>query len=249
MHRYFIEIAYNGKNYHGWQVQPNAVTIQEILMEKLSLMLREEVYVIGSGRTDTGVHCKQQFAHFDLSQEIDTSQIKVKLNSFLPNDISISAIRKVKEDAHARFDATFRRYEYHITLRKDPFLTDFTWQVYNELDFELMNEAAQVLKQIEYFESFCKTKTQNEHFMCDVTAAFWEKPDANSAIFHIKANRFLRGMVRLIVGDLVRVGTGKKSIEQFKKDAEARTFRSKRVSAPAQGLYLCEVGYPENIFV
>jgi len=247
--RYFIELAYHGKYYHGWQVQPNAVSVQEVLNQKMSTILREEIYVIGSGRTDTGVHCKQQFAHCDTSSALHPSDFKHKLNSFLPTDISIQKLTEVKPEAHARFDATFRRYEYHISLAKNPFATDLAWEVTKMPNFDTMNEAANLLLAFESFESFCKTHSQNDQFKCDITQAYWEKTNNNTAIFHIKANRFLRGMVRLIVGELMKVGTGKMSVAHFKESLEARTSRSNRVSAPPQGLFLCEVGYSDDIFV
>ncbi len=247
--RYFLEIAYHGKPYHGWQVQPNAITVQEILNDCLQKLLREEIYVVGSGRTDTGVHCRQQFAHFDTTSDLPPEQIQYKLNAFLPDTIGISRVLEVVPEAHARFDATFRRYEYHISTVKNPFLLDTAWWVKPSLNFDAMNEAAQLLTQWEDFESFCKTHTQNDHFRCDVTHANWEKTGISSAVFHIKANRFLRGMVRLIVGELVHVGSGKKSIKDFQVELEARQFAPNRTAAPAHGLFLCEVGYPSSIFL
>ncbi len=246
--RYFLEIAYHGKAYHGWQIQPNALTVQEILNDRLRKLLRDEqVYVVGSGRTDTGVHCRQQFAHFDTHVPFAPDDLCHKLNAFLPHDLAVARIFPVPPTAHARFSATFRRYEYHIHHQKKPFLQDFSWQLAHIPDFDKMNEAASYLTQYQSFESFCKTNTQNEHFLCEVTEAYWEERTRAQAVFHIRANRFLRGMVRLIVGELVKVGQGRKTPSEFRDDLAARAFSKQRTSAPAQGLFLCEVGYPAEL--
>ena len=241
--RYFIELAYKGKNYFGWQRQPNEISVQEVLEDKLSVILREKIVVVGAGRTDTGVHAKQMYAHFDFSGEIELEKFTFKLNSFLPKDISVYRIFPVKDDAHTRFDATSRAYEYHIHLGKNPFLTDDTHQIYHELDLDKMNEAAKLMYDYTDFKCFSKSNTDVRTYNCDVMNAVWEKKD-NQLIFHVKADRFLRNMVRAIVGTLLEVGVGKKNVEDFKQVLESRDRRQAGTSVPAQGLYLTEIVYP-----
>jgi len=241
--RYFIELAYNGKNYFGWQRQPNQISVQEVLEEKLSILLREKIAIVGAGRTDTGVHAKQMYAHFDFGGDISLDKFTFKLNSFLPKDISIYKISKVKEDAHARFDATSRAYEYHIHIGKNPFLVDNTYQIFHKLDLEKMNEAARLMYNYTDFKCFSKSNTDVRTYNCDVMNAEW-KQEGNLLIFHVKADRFLRNMVRAIVGTLLEVGEGKKNIEDFRKVLESRDRSKAGTSVPAHALYLTEVVYP-----
>lgn len=250
MPKYFLEISYFGKHYCGWQVQPNAPSVQDVLNHRVrTLLADEQLYLVGSGRTDAGVHCRQQFAHFETQKPVETANFCHKLNAFLPKDISVRSLRKVIPSAHARFDALYRRYAYRLCFQKNPFETDFACQIFQEPDCESMNRAAQILTQMTHFESFCKTRTQNSHYRCQVTQAVWTKNTDGIIVFHIKANRFLRGMVRLIVGELLKVGTGKKSVAAFCEDAHSRSFHKARTAAPPEGLFLCEVGYPKHIFL
>ena len=241
--RYFIELAYNGKNYFGWQRQPNEISVQEVLEDKLSVILREKIVIVGAGRTDTGVHAKQMYAHFDFLGEIELEKFTFKLNSFLPKDISIYKIFPVKDDSHTRFDATSRAYEYHIHIGKNPFLIDSAYQLYHDLDLDKMNEAARLMYDFTDFKCFSKSKTDVRTYNCDVKNAVWEQK-GNLLIFHVKADRFLRNMVRAIVGTLLEVGEGKKTIEDFRKVIESRDRTKAGTSVPAHGLYLTEVVYP-----
>ena len=243
--RYFIEFSYKGTNYSGWQRQKNAVSVQQLLDEALTLIIRENIETVGSSRTDTGVHAEQQYAHFDIANEIkDTEQLTYRLNSRLPFDIAVHRIFKVDDTAHSRFDATHRRYEYRIIKRKNPFLSDESHIFHKPLDIEKMNEAAALLLVYKNFESFSKIHTQVNNFLCDITAAGWFEKDG-ILIFNIKANRFLRGMVRALVGTLLEVGVGKRSIKDFEKIIQAQDRSKAGAQAPAQGLFLVEVGYPE----
>lgn len=243
--RYFIEFSYKGTNYSGWQRQKNAISVQQLLDEALTLILRENIETVGSSRTDTGVHAEQQYAHFDTLAEItDTGQLIYRLNSRLPFDIAVHRVFRVDETAHSRFDATHRRYEYRIIKRKSPFLSDGSHVFHKPLDTGKMNEAAALLLVYKNFESFSKIHTQVNNFLCDITVAEWFEKD-NILIFNIQANRFLRGMVRALVGTLLEVGTGKKSIGDFEKIILAQDRSKAGAQAPAQGLFLVEVGYPE----
>ena len=240
--RYFIELSYQGKNYHGWQSQPDANSIQEEINKAISVVLQEEIIVLGAGRTDTGVHAEQMFAHFDTVQELDVNYV-FKFNSVLPEDIVISALEKVNAEKHARFDALSRSYQYKIWLGRNPFLLDSTWQIhYQKLDVNAMNEAAKILLEYENFQAFSKVKTEVKTFNCDVTEAKWVQ-NGNELIFHISANRFLRNMVRAIVGTLVDVGKHKISKEDFRNVILSRDRANAGLSVPAKGLYLTEIRY------
>ncbi len=240
--RYFIEISYQGKKYHGWQSQPDATSIQEEINKAISVVLQEDIIVLGAGRTDTGVHAEQMFAHFDTENELVTNDV-FKFNSVLPEDIVIHAIEKVKEDSHARFDAVSRSYQYKIWLGRNPFLLDGTWQIhYQKLDVHAMNEAARLLLEYENFQAFSKVKTEVKTFNCDVTEAIWVQ-NGNELTFHISANRFLRNMVRAIVGTLVAVGRHKISTEEFRDIIVSRDRSKAGLSVPAKGLYLTEITY------
>ena len=246
--RYFIEIAYSGKNYFGWQRQPNQISVQQVLEESLSTVLRREIVVIGAGRTDTGVHAKQLFAHFDADEIENKEKLVFRLNSFLPKDISVKNIFEVTSDAHARFDALKRVYEYRITIGKDPFSQDFTYQIYNKPNVKAMNDAAGLLLKYEDFQCFSRSKTDVKTYNCNVIKAKWEGNN-NQLVFTIIADRFLRNMVRAIVGTLLDVGFGKTSLKRFKEILESKNREEAGPSAPAQGLYLTEVVYPENLYL
>ena len=240
--RYFIELSYKGTNYHGWQIQPDAISVQEEINKAISTILQQEIKLVGAGRTDTGVHATQMIAHFDTSS-ILSDQYVYKFNSVLPNDIIINSIEKVSENVHARFDAISRSYEYRILLKKNAFLLDTTWQLHRKkIDIDKMNTAAKLLYEYQDFESFSKVKTDVKSFNCKIMKAEWTLEDQHLT-FHIIANRFLRKMVRAIVGTLVEVGTGKKTVEDFKKIIESKKRSEAGASVPARGLFLTEVTY------
>lgn len=246
--RYFIELAYNGKNYHGWQIQPEAITVQGVLEKALSVILREEIQVVGAGRTDAGVHAKQLYVHVDLNEIEDVKKLKFKLNSFLPKDISIQQIRIVNEDAHARFHAVEREYEYYISLEKNPFTEDFAHVLYHTPNMELMNEAANTLLHYKDFQCFSRSNTDVKTYNCDVIKAYWKK-EGSQLVFTIAADRFLRNMVRAIVGTLLEVGFQKISLQDFEDIIKSKDRKKAGTSAPAKGLYLTKVIYPEEIFI
>lgn len=247
MQRYFFEIAYLGTNYHGWQIQPNAITVQEVVNTHLSTILQTEINVVGSGRTDTGVHCKQQFFHADIETNLSIDDLCYKLNSILPYDVSISSIKLVGNEAHARFDATSRSYEYYINTKKNPFAKELSYYFSKPLNIQNMNDASALLcGDMRDYEAFSKVKTSVNNFMCEIRHAFWEHEN-NSLVFHITANRFLRGMVRAIVGTLLDVGEGRKSVKDVTDIIESKDRQQAGRAAPAHGLYLTEVVYPENI--
>ncbi|MEN7550243.1 tRNA pseudouridine(38-40) synthase TruA [Rapidithrix thailandica] len=246
--RYFAEIAYHGANYHGLQIQPNALSVQETLEDTFSKLLGEEVKLTASGRTDTGVHCRQQFVHFDVSKEVATKHFLHRINSFLPNDIAVYSLRKVKEEAHARYHALSRKYEYHITKAKNPFLQGLAHRLLYAVDVNRMNQAAQLLSQYEDYEAFCKAHSSAKHCLCQINQAFWEESDTG-LVFTVRANRFLRGMVRMLTGTLLAVGQGKLTVQQFSEIIESKNNRNAGALVPAHGLYLCEVVYPDDIWL
>ena len=246
--RYFIELSYAGTRYHGWQTQPNADTVQATIEKALSLLLRTPTKITGAGRTDAGVHARQMFAHFDVENEIDPVDLTYKLNSFLPGDIAIHRIHQVTDEAHARFDATARSYQYFIHRYKNPFLTETSWHLAKDLDVDLMNKAARILLDYKDFKSFSKTHTDVKTFICDVRYAEWQMLD-NQLVFNITADRFLRNMVRAIVGTLVDVGLHKLSVDDFKQIIESRDRSNAGFSVPAKGLFLTEITYPKQIFI
>ena len=245
--RYFISLAYKGTHFHGWQVQPNAVSVQEKVNEGLSMLLKEDVMILGAGRTDAGVHAKQMYAHFDTDKEFDCEKIAYRLNSYIDDAILIKSIFPVSESAHARFHATARVYEYWLCQEKNPFLKDGAWLVYSNLDFNLMNEAAAYLTEVKDFTSFAKIHSDVKTHICDVRKATWEQKE-EMWVFTIEADRFLRNMVRAIVGTLVDVGKGKMKLQEFKNVITKMDRGSAGVSAPAQGLYLVKVEYPQELF-
>ncbi|MGZ5210891.1 MAG: tRNA pseudouridine(38-40) synthase TruA [Kaistella sp.] len=240
--RYFIEFSYFGKNYFGYQIQPNEISVQEELEKALSTILREDIKTTGAGRTDTGVHAKKMFAHFDTDLNLDEN-LAYKLNSFLPPDIAVKRICSVKEDFHARFDATFRTYEYYISLEKNPFTQDSSWQMWKRtLDINKMNEACNILFEYEDFTSFAKLHTDNKTNNCKIYKAFWEQ-NGTELKFTISADRFLRNMVRAIVGTMVEIGNGKIQPADLRKIIEDKNRNAAGTSAPSQGLFLVDVGY------
>lgn len=249
-HRYFIKLSYAGTAYHGWQVQENTTnTVQQVLNDALSLLLREKVEVTGCGRTDTGVHAREFYAHFDCEKNDlhkEEDHWLYKLNSYLPADIALQRVISVPDDAHARFSAVARTYEYIISTRKNPFLQQWAWQYWKRLGVEKMNEAASVLFEYEDFSAFSKSHTQTKTNNCKIMHARWEAK-GDTLVFTIKANRFLRNMVRAVVGTLVEVGQGKMDGEQFRKVIEGKSRTDAGASVPACGLYLTRVEYPESI--
>ncbi|MGQ2984675.1 tRNA pseudouridine(38-40) synthase TruA [Flavobacterium sp.] len=241
--RYFIEFAYNGKNYCGWQFQPHSPSVQETLNKALSLLLRTEIDVTGAGRTDTGVHATQMYAHFDHEEITDADTLIKKLNSFLPKDIVVYRFIPLHNEAHARFDAVRRTYEYHIHTFKDAFVHEGSWYNFHHLDVEKMNEAAKVLFGYTDFKCFSKTHTDVKTFNCKIMQAEWQQ-HGTRLVFTISADRFLRNMVRAIVGTLVNVGMGKITTDDVRAIIESRDRGLAGFSVPAHGLYLTKVIYP-----
>lgn len=249
MYRYFIYLSYDGTNYHGWQIQPNGISVQEVLMKALSTFLRKPIEVVGAGRTDAGVHARLMVAHFDFDTELDCATVVDKLNRLLPLDVAVHRVRRVKSDAHARFDATYRTYKYYITTCKDPFSRAFSWRIFQTLDFEKMNEAAQTLFDYIDFTSFSKLHTDVKTNNCKMMYARWEQIGEHNWVFTIQADRFLRNMVRAVVGTLVEVGKGKLTVERFRKVIEEKNRCSAGTSVPGNALFLVDVGYPEELFL
>ncbi|MBF6608245.1 MAG: tRNA pseudouridine(38-40) synthase TruA [Flavobacterium sp.] len=241
--RYFLEIAYNGTRYHGWQRQPNAITVQETAEKALSTILGSQIVTTGAGRTDTGVHARQLYAHFDFEGFFECAKLVYKLNSFLPPDISVISIIPVSDNAHARFDAVSRTYEYHITTVKNPFATELSWHYHNPIDVLQMNLAAQRLLGKHDFECFCKSNSDVNSFDCQVTNAHWQQ-SGNQYIFTITADRFLRNMVRAIVGTLIDVGSAKITISDFERILQSKSRSEAGFSVPAHGLFLTQIMYP-----
>ncbi|WP_273566162.1 tRNA pseudouridine(38-40) synthase TruA [Maribacter halichondriae] len=244
--RYFIQFSYFGKHYHGWQNQPNAISVQEVLEDVMSKLLGNAVSLTGAGRTDAGVHAKQMFAHFDTEKIADLTDLTYRLNAFLPDDISVQKIFEVTDEAHARFDATERTYEYWITQVKNPFLNEAAYFVKQPLDFTKMNVAAQLLLQHHDFECFSKSNTDVKTYRCELKKAVWEEKDG-LWIFTVSADRFLRNMVRAMVGTLLEVGQGKLEVVDVKTILKSKDRAQAGPSVPAKGLYLTQVNYPESI--
>jgi tRNA pseudouridine38-40 synthase len=248
--RYFIFISYKGTVYHGWQIQSNSVTVQKILDEALSTILNEKIATTGAGRTDTGVHALFFCAHFESNNnELSTSKRLIfRLNRFLPKDISVSKISKVLPDAHARFSAVSRTYRYYISTVKDPFNEESSWFMQGEIDINLMNKACELLLKHSDFTSFSKLHSDVRTNLCTIFSADWIKGD-NRLIFTIRADRFLRNMVRAIVGSMIEVGRGKINLKEFEGIILAKDRCSAGKSAPAKGLFLEQIEYPEEIFI
>ena len=241
--RYFIHLAYHGTAYHGWQIQPNAASVQETLNKAFSVLLQSEMNLMGAGRTDTGVHAREMYAHFDTDTTFDIPTLVHKLNSFLPKDIVIYDIIPVHDDAHTRFDAKKRTYEYHIHQFKNPFLDELSWCFHQTLDINLMNQAAQILQNYTDFECFSKVNTDVNTFDCTIFEAHWKRGENNQLVFTISANRFLRNMVRSIVGTLINVGLHKITLDDFTKIIESKSREKAGFSVPAHGLYLTKIEY------
>ncbi|MEO9510593.1 MAG: tRNA pseudouridine(38-40) synthase TruA [Flavobacteriaceae bacterium] len=245
--RYFIRFSYFGKAYHGWQNQPNAITVQEVLEKALSTLLRGKIELVGAGRTDSGVHAKEMQAHFNFNFIKDFEELVFRLNAFLPEDISVQEIKKVNDNAHARFDALERTYEYRVVQEKNPFYSDFAHFVKSPLDLDAMNAAAEILLRHTNFECFSKSNTDVKTFNCDIRHAIWERrPDM--LVFTISADRFLRNMVRAVVGTLLNVGVGKMDPEHINAIIASKDRGQAGVSVPAKGLYLTSIIYPKTIF-
>ncbi len=247
--RYFIELSYNGANFHGWQYQPNAITIQQIVENSLQIILnKKELKIVGAGRTDTGVHAIQMFAHFDYDLEFDVNNIVFKLNSFLNKSIVINGIYRVSVDAHARFDALNREYKYFITRNKDVYNSHTKYYFLKKLNFIEIQKAIELIKRTKNFKSFCRTKTDVSNYEC-IIYDFNFKQKNSELIFTICANRFLRNMVRSIIGTILDVGTSKTSYNQLKLIIKKSNRIYAGPSVPAHGLFLTKIKYPTNIFI
>ena len=249
MARYFIYLSYDGAAYHGWQVQPNGITVQQCLEEALSTLMRHPVQVVGAGRTDAGVNATLMVAHADFPTEIDVQHIVYKLNRLLPPDIAVSNMRRVRDDAHARFDAVARKYRYRVVTVKSPFARRYACRVQPDIDFAAMNEAAALLLQYTDFTSFSKLHTDVKTNNCKVTAAAWHQESLGEWVFEIEADRFLRNMVRAIVGTLLMVGRHKLSLDGFRAVIENRERSAAGDSAMGEALFLVDVKYPSDIFL
>jgi tRNA pseudouridine38-40 synthase len=244
--RYFVAFSYFGQAYHGWQRQPNALTVQELVEESLSTLLKSPLNLVGAGRTDAGVHARIMYAHFDFEEIRNLTELTYRLNAFLPEDIAIQKIWVVPENAHARFDALERTYEYWIVQEKNPFYKDKAHYIKKPLDIPAMNNAASILLEYDDFECFSKSNTDVKTYRCKIKSAFW-KSDEDKLVFSITADRFLRNMVRAVVGTLLDVGLGKKTYEDVKTIIKNKDRREAGASVPAKGLYLTKVSYPSTI--
>ncbi len=244
--RYFIEFSFNGTNYHGWQMQSNAITVESVLSRSISIKLNEQIKLFGASRTDTGVHAVQMFAHFDTGKRFIELDLVMKLNSFLPKDIFISSIFKVKDDVHARFSAMDRTYQYYISNKKNVFNSNL-YIINSDLNISLMNKACDFLLGKKDFTSFAKKHSDTNNNICNVYEAYWNH-EKSELVFTIKSNRFLRNMVRSIVGTLVQVGNQNLSIDSLNHIFDSRDRSESGFSVPAKGLFLTSINYPENIF-
>ena len=241
--RYFITLSYDGTRFHGWQIQPNGISVQGELQRCLSLLLRQEVQITGAGRTDTGVHARMMVAHFDTESPIDGPQLAYRLNKVLPHDIAVQRVEPVSDDKHARFSATSRTYYYYIHTAKDPFLRHYSCELHYPLDFQRMNEAARLLLDYEDFGAFCKSHADVKTTLCHVTKAEWKQESPTSWRFEITANRFLRNMVRAVVGTLIDVGRGRLSLDDFRKVVEGKRRTEAGESMPGNALFLVDIQY------
>mgnify|MGYP000545039876 CR=1 FL=1 len=244
--RYFIEFSYFGKGYHGWQRQPNAITVQQVLEETFSTLAGDEISFVAAGRTDTGVHAKQMYAHFESDRIENVVNLIFRLNSFLPDDISVKRIFEVPSEAHARFDAIERTYEYWMVQQKNPFYLDSAHYINRQLDIQKMNEAAKIMIDHTDFECFSKSQTDVKTYLCNLKKAEWAAVDGR-LVFTISADRFLRNMVRAIVGTLLEVGLGKFTNADIEQILESRNRSQAGTSVPAKGLYLVEIKYPPEL--
>ena len=247
--RYFVYLSYDGTNYHGWQRQPNATSVQEQMEDVLQTVLRRKVNLVAAGRTDTGVHARLMVAHFDVEEPVDCQQLTFKFNCLLPPDIGVYTIVPVTDDAHARFSATSRTYHYHLYQRKDPFRRPYACRYYYELDFPRMNEAAARLMQHTDFGSFCKAGSDNKTNTCHLTHARWVEEDLQAWRFEITADRFLRNMVRAVVGTLLEVGKHRLTLEGLEDIVRAGNRSASGESMPACGLFLQDITYPDALFL
>lgn len=248
MQRYFIELAYKGTNFHGWQIQPNALSVQASLEKALSVITREPISVTGAGRTDTGVHASYFVAHFDSElKELEQPDFTYKLNSFLSKDIVIFSISKVGSETHARFDAISRTYQYQLNQKKDPFALETSWQFHIQPNLQLMNEACRILFEYTDFTSFSKLHTDVKTNNCTIYLAEWTQ-SGSTIVFTVKADRFLRNMVRALVGTLLEVGLGKVDLSGFRQIIEQKDRAAAGLSVPAHGLFLTDIEYPETLF-
>lgn len=252
--RYFVTLSYDGTRYHGWQVQPNGISVQEELQRALSLLLRQDIQVTGAGRTDAGVHARMMVAHFDLEggrskeegesrEEIDCKQLVYKLNKLLPQDIAVQKVEPVADDKHARFSALARTYYYYLHTVKSPFLRHYSCELHYPLDFDRMNEAARMLLDYEDFGAFCKSHADVKTTLCQVTKAEWRSVGEGQWLFEITANRFLRNMVRAVVGTLIEVGRGRLSMDDFRRVIEGKRRTEAGESMPAHALFLVKIEY------
>ena len=249
MPRYFLDFSYDGGAYHGWQIQPNNMTVQQLMTERLALVFGPGFALTGAGRTDAGVHASQMVAHFDVEQPIaDLPSMMVKMNSLFPDDIAVRELYQVRPDAHARFDALSRRYQYHFCLKKNPYKRQYSTRLYSLPDVEAMNWAAALLFEYRDFSSFSKVHTDVKTNNCRIMEAQWQQT-GDELIFSIKADRFLRNMVRAIVGTMLEVGRHKMSLEDFRAVIEKKDRCAAGTSAPPQGLFLVAVDYPDDIRV
>lgn len=250
MKRFFIILSYNGKNYCGWQIQPNGISVQETVQESLSTIVRQKIVVVGAGRTDSGVHARNMVAHFDWNKDVlNIHDLLVKLNKFLPKDIALQSIKEVVPDAHARFSAISRTYSYRVTLRKDPYLHEYKHRIFFTPDIELMNQLCTILLETDDFTSFSKLHTDVRTNLCNVRHARWDITDEGDFLFIIQADRFLRNMVRSIVGTLLLAGRGKLDEKGFREIIAAKDRRLAGESAPGHALFLEKVEYPDDIWI
>jgi tRNA pseudouridine38-40 synthase len=243
-----MDVCYDGSEFHGWQSQKNAYSVQQAIEEALEKILQKRVAITGSGRTDTGVHAKQQIVHFDLEDKRDLDKLQYQLNAVLPKSVAVKSLKRVKDEAHARFDAVSRKYHYFIHSQKNPFKEGQSFYFHQTLNLEAISEACSILLKTKDFESFSRVKTEVNHFNCDMYECRWDET-SEGYLFTVKANRFLRGMVRAIVGTLIDVGLSKLSLEDFALIVEQKDRRAAGAAAPAHGLYLTEVNYPEEIYL
>jgi tRNA pseudouridine38-40 synthase len=241
--RYFVTLSYDGTRFHGWQVQPNGISVQEELQRALSLLLRADIQVTGAGRTDAGVHARIMVAHFDFDGEVDCKQLVYKLNRLLPHDIAIQKVEPVNNEMHARFSATSRTYFYYIHTEKSPFECHYSCELHYLLDFNLMNQAAALLLDYEDFGAFCKSHADVKTTLCKVTCAQWHQVSPSKWYFEITANRFLRNMVRAVVGTLIEVGRGRMTLDDFRKVIEGKRRSEAGESMPGNALFLQEIKY------
>ncbi len=241
--RYFIHLAYDGTNYHGWQIQPDANSVQEELQKALSVLIRREIEIVGAGRTDAGVHARRMVAHFDFDGPLDCQQTAYRLGRMLPRDIAVYLVEPVADGMHARFSATRRTYHYYLHTERDPFCRQYSCELHYELDFQLMNEAGRILCTYNDFGAFCKSHSDVKTTLCHVTEARWIQVDSSHWYFRISANRFLRNMVRAVVGTMIDVGRHRVTLDEFRKIVEGKQRTQAGESMPAHALFLEDVAY------